>query len=234
MGAFVSGILSDILYGQRALTALLFCLLSIPVMIHFPSTQLREIALFETAQASGAAAGPLVLTPYWGEAYPDAVDALMVHQIARVCIFLAGFAMNGPKTVIGICIRSSIQNPKLIGTVGGILGLVGQCGAYTGSRLLSHLLAGGTSRVFSIEDMLSENSLNFLLGLPAGSTADVNGWAQSWLRKAILGKYTAWELFPVMYTLFGVYTTIMLIVPTICEGYRLFRVNSQQNLRKTK
>lgn len=219
------------------MTAMLFATLSIPVLFYFPSTQLREIAQYEvlklahSAPGAGTLAPTLMLTPFWGVGSSIVMDVDDIYKIARICIFISGFAMNGPKTLLGMCIRSSVQNTKVVGTVGGLLGLVGQCGAFTGSMLLSHLLTGKSSRTYSLAELIPDNFRQTLMEVISkpGTLNDVaigNGrnWIEYILQGALstlLGEYTAWELFPKLYILCGFITVLMLIIPAICEFQRL-------------
>lgn len=230
VGAFVSGILSDILYGQRAATAMLFALVSVPILLYFPSCQLREIAQYE---ASGGSSGnrALILTPYWGSLSSTEVDSAGIYNIARLCIFLSGFAMNGPKTLLGMCIRSAVANIKIVGTIGGLLGLVGQCGAYTGSMLLAHLLTGKTSEKYSVWILIPEYYQRAVLqygdiGMTVGSSHVSSIWQTivPLLRKT----YTAWELFPLLYMFCGTITVLLLIIPMFSEGRRRYLQQKNQ------
>jgi hypothetical protein len=224
VGAFVSGITSDILWGQRAATAVLFALISMPIFPFFPSTQLREIAMFEAAGGTENASLILTLTPYWSAPGTTVMDAGDIYNIARLCIFISGFAMNGPKTLLGMCIRSSVQNSKVVGTVGGLLGLIGQCGAYSGSMLLSTLLTGKSSQVYSLASSMSSASHSAVLGFMRGSGGAFGAHAEVILAMEL----SAWELFPVLYMLCGAVTVVLLAIPAVCEAQRY--INTQQEL----
>lgn len=126
-GSFLSGIVSDGLDGRRPLTAALFAITAVPALLLFPTTQLMEANAAQTILPSGAflrTDGRLDSVLVLG--IPLGVQAM--EYFARGCLFLAGMGLNGPKTLLGVCVRDMVPS-AINGTVGGLLGLVGQLGS---------------------------------------------------------------------------------------------------------
>lgn len=254
-GAFACGITSDYLNGRRSLTALLFAMLGVPVLLLFPYTQLRAISLYHTAQplesgsgletmlhANSEAAQHMETVPYTVEGmhhqhssaplfvyYGVPLSTTWIYVIARGCLLVGGFAMNGPKTLLGMSIRAC--TPSVIsGTIGGALGLIGQGGSYLGSRLLSSLLS-------------QKHAFLVLSVIPIGVRMGMNQIGTILFEYSVLSPYltslstllntpvNGFDLFPLLYSTCALLAVLFLAYPAYKEYHRIIK---KHPVRKVK
>ena len=130
-----------------------------------------------------------------------------VWVLARAAVYLSGFTMNAPKTLLGISVRNCCKDiPEIAGTLGGLLGLVGQCGTFVGSYFLSLLLKSHPT--YHLASLLPPELLP---------------WVPGPLRRLLLDPvFQSWELFPWIYVLSCLCSCLLLALPSYFE-YSLYR-----------
>ena len=132
-GTLICGILSDRLGGNKYLTSFIFVIICIPAMLYFPSGNIVEIN--STEYSSGLLENYFSITSFYSVFSNILLLKKMIYNtlsgktgIARLCLFIMGFGINGPKTLLGIMVRDLVPR-GVSGTIGGIYGLVSQVGA---------------------------------------------------------------------------------------------------------
>jgi len=164
------------------------------------------------------------------------LEAYWINLIAKCCLLCGGFAMNGPKTLLGMSIRAA--TPSVIsGTIGGLLGLIGQGGSYIGSRGLSALIS--RDEPFTLISMftllpVASNPLSnpnpvipVIPGIPVVIILPIQS-----LITLLHIPITGWELFPILYSICTILTVLLLIYPAYRENERIHR--QQQEIQFTK
>lgn len=140
VGTLLCGVLSDILGGRKCLTLLIFTAICISGVVYFPIV--FPVSLIEgQSELSLAFFSPFVFNEFAPEMFVKSLQnntlALLqsVHGTfsghigaARICLFLMGFGINGPKTLLGVMVRDIVPR-EVSGTIGGIFGLISQIGA---------------------------------------------------------------------------------------------------------
>ena len=132
-GTLICGILSDRLGGNKYLTSFIFVIICIPAMLYFPSGNIVEIN--STEYSPEFLENYFSITSFYSVFSNILLLKKMIYNtlsgkagIARLCLFIMGFGINGPKTLLGIMVRDLVPR-GVSGTIGGIYGLVSQVGA---------------------------------------------------------------------------------------------------------
>ena len=137
VGTLVCGILSDRLNGNKYLTSFIFVIICIPAMFYFPTGNIIEINDVKncTELNVGLSENTLMITSFYNVLSNTLILKKMIYNtfsgkagIARLCLFIMGFGINGPKTLLGIMVRDLVPR-GVSGTIGGVFGLVSQVGA---------------------------------------------------------------------------------------------------------
>ena len=137
VGTLVCGIISDRLSGNKYLTSFIFVIICIPAMFYFPTGNIIEINDLQNYQELNTRLSekPLIMTSFYSVLSNILILKKMIYNIlsgkagiARLCLFIMGFGINGPKTLLGIMVRDLVPR-GVSGTIGGVFGLVSQVGA---------------------------------------------------------------------------------------------------------
>lgn len=140
VGTLLCGVLSDFLGGRKCLTLLIFTAICILGVVYFPIVS--PISLIEgQSELSLAFSSPFIFNEFAPEMFVKSLqnNTLALFQsvhgtfsghigAARICLFLMGFGINGPKTLLGVMVRDLVPR-EVSGTIGGIFGLISQIGA---------------------------------------------------------------------------------------------------------
>jgi hypothetical protein len=142
LGTLLCGVLSDYLGGRRFLTLLIFTAVCISGVAYFPTVFVIILPVVDGPTELSLAFPSLfdfnefepemfvkslqssILALFWS------VQSTFSGHIGavRICLFLMGFGINGPKTLLGVIVRDLVPR-DVSGTVGGIFGLISQIGA---------------------------------------------------------------------------------------------------------
>jgi Major Facilitator Superfamily len=142
LGTLLCGVLSDYLGGRRFLTLLIFTVICISGAVYFPTVFPISLQVADgQSDLSLAFSSPFVFNKFAPEMFVKSLQSYIlalfrfVHTTfsghigaARICLFLMGFGINGPKTLLGVIVRDLVPR-EVSGTVGGIFGLISQVGA---------------------------------------------------------------------------------------------------------
>lgn len=101
------------------------------------------------------AVAPLPTTPFMGF---DVCDRFQFNLVCRILLFIAGYAINVPKTLLNLCLRRLLP-PDIGGSAEGLFSLVGQLGA--------SLSGVGIGRVIDIQGWKAYRGLMLLPSLMA-------------------------------------------------------------------
>ena len=139
LGTLMCGFLSDYLGGRKFLTLLIFTAICISGVIYFPTEFPFSSQVVDST--SEAYLSPLVFNDFVPEMFLKSLqnNTLVLFRsvhgtfsgrigTARICLFLMGFGINGPKTLLGVMVRDLVPR-GVSGTVGGVFGLISQIGA---------------------------------------------------------------------------------------------------------
>ena len=87
IGAFASGIISDALYGQRTLTAIIFALAASPLLLILHQLPLSAMSI-DNSDSDVSMFGMMMTKDF-------------MFTTAKLCVLISGIAMSGPKTLLG-------------------------------------------------------------------------------------------------------------------------------------
>ena len=108
MGSMSAGAVSDmLLFQRRDVTSCVYAALCLPATL---GVMLCTIVIKHT--------------PY-PPTSNDSVSQVfsLSHMCLAVCMFCIGVGINGPKTLVGMCVREGVP-AKRVGLIGGILGTI--------------------------------------------------------------------------------------------------------------
>lgn len=142
VGTLLCGVLSDFLGGRKYLTLLIFTAICIFGVVYFPSVFPISLQVIDSqSEISLSLSSPFVINEFALEMFVKSFQnntlalSRSVHSTfsghigaARICLFLMGFGINGPKTLLGVMVRDLVPR-EVSGTVGGVFGLISQVGA---------------------------------------------------------------------------------------------------------
>ena len=124
--------------GRRCLTCLIFTLMCLPAFWWLPSP---SIYLQQPTTSNSLFHGLFIpsLLPESLFYQSIACISMIIEWLSgcegklRLCLFLLGCGINGPKTLLSIAVRDAVSK-EILGAAGGVFGLVGQvntCYAFT-------------------------------------------------------------------------------------------------------
>lgn len=150
LGSVSSGFVSDSLQNRKGLTCLLYSFLMLVALVLLSVTIHPNIQLLQMSSAGGSGNGflyvarnLLVQTHHYCDSASTANGSFHLFReepFIRLFLFLAGFGLNGPKTLLIMLIADNIPDKQMVGTSVGVSGLMAQIGSslagiYIGSSL---------------------------------------------------------------------------------------------------
>lgn len=74
-------------------------------------------------------------------------DSILQRLLLSLCVFCIGAGLNGPKTLLGMCVRDEVSRDAQ-GLAGGILGIVGQMGGASSGVVIGSLVQANGWSIF--------------------------------------------------------------------------------------